>query len=99
LSEEQAAIIDNLAASSEEIGADQQLASRDLVKHMLEALKPAERLVIELQYLQEKSVEEIRSITGWSSALVRVRAFRARQKLKGLLSRLSEREAYGQAGI
>ena len=99
LSEEQAAVIDNLAASSDELGADHQLASRDLVSHMLDALKPAERLIIELQYLQEKSVEEIRAITGWSKALVRVRAFRARQKLKGLLSRLSEREAYGQAGI
>ena len=95
LSEEQAAVVDNLAATSDELGADAQLASRDLVANMLAALKPAERLVIELQYLQEKSVEEIRSITGWSAALVKVRAFRARQKLKQLLTRLSEKEAYG----
>jgi RNA polymerase sigma-70 factor (ECF subfamily) len=99
LSDEQAAVVDNLAAGSEELGADQQLASRDLVTHMLAALKPAERLVIELQYLQEKSIEEIRAITGWSNPVVRVRAFRARQKLKALLSRLSEREAYGQARV
>ena len=99
LSEEQSAVIDNLAATSEELGADQQLAARDLIAHMLAALKPAERLVIELQYLQEKSVEEIRAVTGWSAAVVKVRAFRARQKLKQLLSRLSEKEAYGQAGI
>ena len=99
LSEEQAAVVDNLAATTDEIGADEQLASRDLVAHMLGALKPAERLVIELQYLQEKSVEEIRALTGWSAALVKVRAFRARQKLKGLLSRLSEKEAHGQAGL
>ena len=98
LSEEQAAVLDNLAATTEEIGADQQLASRDLVANLLAELKPAERLVIELQYLQEKSVDEIRTITGWSKALVKVRAFRARQKLKGLLSRLSEKEAYGQPG-
>ena len=99
LSEEQAAVVENLAATSDELGADQQLAARDLVAHMLAALKPAERLIIELQYLQEKSVEEIRAITGWSAAAVKLRAFRARQKLKGLLSRLSEKEAYGQAGI
>ena len=99
LSEEQSAVVDNLAATTDELGADQQLAARDLVAHMLAALKPAERLIIELQYLQEKSVEEIRAVTGWSAATVRVRAFRARQKLKGLLSRLSEKEAYGQAGI
>ena len=99
LSEEQAAVVDNLAATSDELGADAQLASRDLVANMLAALKPAERLVIELQYLQEKSVEEIRAITGWSAALVKVRAFRARQKLKQLLSRLSQKEAYGQTRI
>ena len=97
LSEEQAAVVQNLATTRGELGADQKLAARDLVMHMLAALKPAERLVIELQYLQEKSVDEIRAITGWSSPVVRVRAFRARQKLKQLLSRLSEEEAYGQA--
>ena len=99
LSEEQAAVVDNLAVTSEEIGADRQLAARDLVANMLSALKPAERLVIELQYLQEKSVDEIRAVTGWSKAVVKVRAFRARQKLKAVLSRLSEKEAYGQAGL
>ena len=78
LSEEQAAVVDNLAVTSEEIGADRQLAARDLVANMLSALKPAERLVIELQYLQEKSVDEIRALTGWSKAVVKVRAFRAR---------------------
>ena len=50
-------------------------------------------LVIDLQYLQEKSVEEIRAITGWSAALVKVRAFRARQKLKAQLARLQETHA------
>src|SRR6478672_3681946 len=48
LSEEQAAVVDNLASSSEELGPDHQLASRDLVLHLLDALKPAERLVIDL---------------------------------------------------
>lgn len=76
LSEEQVAVVENLAASTKELGADQQLASRDLVTHLLGALKPAERLVIELLHLQEKSVEEIAQLTGWSKALVTVRAFR-----------------------
>ena len=97
LSEEQAAVVDNLAASTEELGADQQLASRDLVTHLLAALKPAERLIIDLLHLQQKSVDEIRKLTGWSGPLVKVRAFRARQKLKQQLVRLSEKEAYGEA--
>ena len=97
LSEEQAAVVDNLAASREELGADQQLAAHDLVRHLLAALKPAERLVIDLLHLQEKSVEEIGKLTGWSNVLVRVRAFRARQKLKAQLVRLSEKEGYAAA--
>src|SRR6478735_2716192 len=36
LSEEQAAVVDNLARSSEELGPDRQLASRDLVLHLLD---------------------------------------------------------------
>ena len=59
-------------------------------------LKPAERLVIDLLYLQQKSVAEIREITGWSAALVKVRAFRARQKLKTQLAVLEAEEVYGQ---
>ena len=92
LSEEQAAVIDNLASSSEELGPDRQLAARDLVAHLLEALRPAERLVIDLLYLQQKSVEEIRKLTGWSRPLVKVRAFRARQKLKEQLARIQQKE-------
>jgi RNA polymerase sigma-70 factor (ECF subfamily) len=64
---------------------------------LLSALKPAERLVIDLHYLQQKSVAEIQKITGWSAALVKVRAFRARQKLKNQLAALEAREKYGQA--
>lgn len=97
LSEEQEAVVDNLAATTEEAGADEKLASRDLVSHLLGTLKPAERLVIDLLHLQQKSIEEIGRLTGWSKPLVKVRAFRARQKLKQQLARISERENHGEA--
>jgi RNA polymerase sigma-70 factor (ECF subfamily) len=92
LSEEQAAVIQNLAATAEELAHDQSFASRQLVEHLMNALKPAERLVIDLLYLQQRSVAEIRHATGWSAALVKVRAFRARQKMKRLLSNMTLRE-------
>jgi len=68
------------------------LASRDLVEHLLAALKPVERLAIDLLYLQGRSGEEIRKLTGWSAVLVKVRAFRARQKMKDYLARISAKE-------
>jgi RNA polymerase sigma-70 factor (ECF subfamily) len=92
LSEEQAAVIRNLAATTDDLAPDQSFASRQLVEHLMKALKPAERLVIDLFYLQQKSVAEIRRLTGWSVALVKVRAFRARQKMRRLLSNLTARE-------
>jgi len=92
LSTEEQAVIQNLATSSEELAPDQRSASRQLVEHLLAALKPVERLAIDLLYLQGRSVEEIRKITGWSAALIKVRAFRARQKMKQQLARISTRE-------
>jgi RNA polymerase sigma-70 factor, ECF subfamily len=92
LSEEEQAVVQNLAASSEELGPDRRFASRQLVEHLLDRLKPAERLVIDLLYLQQRSVEEIRQLTGWSAALIKVRAFRARRKMKDQLDKISARE-------
>ena len=92
LSEEQVAVIQNLAATSDELAPDHSFASRQLVEHLMKALKPVERLVIELLYLQQRSVAEIQQITGWSGALVKVRAFRARQKMKKQMSIISAKE-------
>src|SRR5881628_2119071 len=92
LSAEEQAVIENLTTSTEELAPDQRFASRQLVEHLLAALKPVERLAIDLLYLQGRSVEEIRKITGWSAALIKVRAFRARQKMKQQLAKISEKE-------
>jgi RNA polymerase sigma-70 factor (ECF subfamily) len=85
-------VIENLATSTEELAPDRRFASRQLVEHLLTALKPVERLAVDLLYLQGRSVEEIRKITGWSAALIKVRAFRARQKMKQQLAKISAQE-------
>ena len=92
LTEEEQAVVENLAASSDELSPDRRFASRQLVEHLLDLLKPVERLVIDLLYLQGRSVEEIRKITGWGTSLIKVRAFRARQKMKNQLTKISTRE-------
>jgi len=92
LSVEEQAVIENLTSSTNELPPDQRFASRQLVEHLLATLKPVERLAIDLLYLQGRSVEEIRKITGWSAALVKVRAFRARQKMKQQLAKISAKE-------
>jgi RNA polymerase sigma-70 factor (ECF subfamily) len=92
LSVEEQAVVENLASSNDELAPDERFASRQLVTHLLAALKPVERLAVDLLYLQGRSVKEICEITGWSAALVKVRAFRARQKMKKQLVKISTKE-------
>jgi len=65
--------------------------ARTLLEKGMSQLNPAERLVITLLELEEKSVREIAGLTGWSETNVKVRAFRARQKLKRILEKHHER--------
>jgi len=64
-------------------------AARQLVQRILEELSPDARLVITLLEIEEHSVKEIAALTGWSPTLVKVRAFRARSKMKGILAKLA----------
>ena len=57
----------------------------DVLKNAFVKLSPEDRLVITLLNLEEKSVRETASLTGWSEANVKVRAFRARKELKRIL--------------
>jgi RNA polymerase sigma-70 factor (ECF subfamily) len=50
-------------------------------------LSPKERLVITLLELEERSVQEISGLTGWSEGNVKVRAFRARAALRKFMEK------------
>ena len=82
LSEDEEHVIQNLASTSEELDPDNGFAARELVNKLLERLAPADRLVLQLLHLEGRSVEEVRERTGWGTSMVKVRAFRARRKLK-----------------
>lgn len=59
--------------------------AREVLQFGLNRLDAPERLVITLLELEEKSVREIAGMTGWSEANVKVRAHRARKRLKQVL--------------
>ena len=59
-------------------------SARELLDALLSQLPPDDRLVISLLDLEEKSVKEIARLTGWNVTLIKVRAFRARRKLRKL---------------
>lgn len=56
----------------------------ETVRLLLERLDPKDRLVVTLLDLEERSVRETASLTGWSEANVKVRAHRARKKMRDL---------------
>ena len=58
------------------------MAASELVDKLLDGLKPPDRLLMRLMYLEGHTVQEIAALTGWSNALIKVRAFRARAHLR-----------------
>ena len=63
-------------------------AARALVGRLMETLPPDFRLVIQLLEIEERSIREIHELTGWSTPLIKVRAFRARAAMRKALARL-----------
>jgi len=82
LSEDEATVIEHLAASPGELDASDHVAAKELVDKLLITLKPADRLLMRLMYLEGRQVDEIAKLTGWSKSLIKVRAFRARSVLR-----------------
>jgi len=88
LNEEEEQVVQTLACTQTDLPTDSSRAARELVEKLLARLKPEDRLVITLLHLEGKSVEETSQVTGWNATLVKVRAFRARSKMKKHLETL-----------
>ena len=88
LSEEEEQVVQALASSAEDLSPSQSIASHELVTKLLDTLSAPDRLVITLMHLEGRTVEEVRQITGWNKSLIKVRAFRARRKLRKHLDQL-----------
>lgn len=65
---------------------------RMYAEQLLAKLSPEERVVLTLMTLEDLSVAEISKLTGWSAANVKIRAFRARRRLRKILGQSPEME-------
>jgi RNA polymerase sigma-70 factor (ECF subfamily) len=63
-------------------------AAREILALAMRQLSAEDRLVLTMLEIEEYTVKEICQRTGWTSIVVRVRAFRARKKLKEALKDL-----------
>jgi len=82
LSEEEAMVVEQIVLREKSPDPAEQLVARDLARKMLDTLSPRDRLIVSLLDLEERSVEEVRELTGWNASVIKVRAFRARIKLR-----------------
>jgi RNA polymerase sigma factor (sigma-70 family) len=92
LSEPETDWLDRFVAAPEKAD-EHAAAAKQLIDRLLEQLSPPARLVITLLEIEDRSVKEIAGLTGWSVALVKVRAFRARKEMQKLLAKMT-REKY-----
>ncbi|HMC27568.1 MAG TPA: sigma-70 family RNA polymerase sigma factor [Verrucomicrobiae bacterium] len=70
--------------------AEDAAAARQLLDRVLSQMAPAARLIITLLEIEERPVKEIAKLTGWSVALVKVRAFRARAEMRKRLAKIAK---------
>ncbi|MDR1282821.1 MAG: RNA polymerase sigma factor [Opitutaceae bacterium] len=92
LSENEATVLDAVLTSDTDRNAPDALAAHELVHKLLGQLSETDRLVLQLLDLEQKTLIEIREITGWNITLIKVRAFRARRKLQKLFETLKRKE-------
>lgn len=74
--------LEYLTVDDAALPAGAEIDARDVLERLLQSLSPEDRMVIRCLDLQEMSVAEVARLTGWSRVAVRVRAFRARARLR-----------------
>src|SRR5208337_4859733 len=82
-------VLDWLRSDDENSELDSRAAA-EILDLALRELSPADRVVITMQEIEGRSVKEISAAIGASGVAVRVRALRARVKLKRALEKLAK---------
>jgi RNA polymerase sigma-70 factor, ECF subfamily len=76
------------AATDRKLAVDERLAQRDLAVKLLSRVSQEERTLMMLKEVEGHSVEELAQMTGMNENTVKVKLFRARQKLLKAAQRL-----------
>jgi RNA polymerase sigma factor (sigma-70 family) len=92
LTQEQQAVVQHLTSTNTDLPCERNEAARELLERLLTRLSADERLVITLLHLEERSTKEISRLTGWSISHVKVKAFRARRKMREVWSTVFDGE-------
>lgn len=94
LSSEDAAWLEFMVSDASVAPETDAWAAREWMEKLLGQLSPDDRLVITWLDLEQRSVRDISQMTGWTATRVKVRAFRARRKLRALAEALKAKAPY-----
>ena len=94
LSEEEDKWLEEQLLGSEQPSVERNLVASDLADRLLSVLSPEDQQALLMIDGEQASVKEVAEVTGWSESKVKVRAFRARKKVREAMEKLlgSKRE-------
>lgn len=95
LGEEQRAWVERAGSAGSESAGERRALAREadeLLEWALARISPEDRAVLELVHIEERPVKEAAGLLGWSRANVKVRAFRARKRLRRIIEELLNEE-------
>ena len=89
-----------LGDGSEPFAVENNLVAADLADRLLSVLPPEDQQALLMIDGEDASIREVAEATGWSESKVKVRAFRARRKLREAMESLlnHKKKADSQAG-
>jgi len=91
LTEDETAWLDNKLAnvsSANYQNEEDKLIAADLVNRVLETLPPEDVLILQLIDGEGSSIKEASAATGWSESKVKIKAFRARRRMREAVQKL-----------
>lgn len=80
-------------ASDQQVSPERDLIAADLADRVLAVLPPEDRLALTMIDGEDASIKEVAEATGWSESKVKVRAFRARRRVREQMERLMGKES------
>lgn len=88
LSEEEDRWLEGQLSDSEQPSIENNLVAADLADRLLSVLPPEDQQALLMIDGEQASIKEVAKATGWSESKVKVRAFRARKKIREAMERL-----------
>ena len=100
LSEDEDRWLEQQLTDSGQRSVENNLVAADLADRLLSVLSPEDQQALLMIDGEQASIKEVAEATGWSESKVKVRAFRARKKIREAMERLlGSKERREPAGV